>query len=175
MQKKMESATSASICLDSPALQAIRLPDQEHWVREQNGTSTEGDGASGADVKTQRGQEKKVTNRAARRNKQRPLFHEAPVQRRVAVEMEDANHRGMHAKESIMEMESYPQLNERTWVRLDEPERALIRSGDKFCIATVAAHALDEGTRPKFIFFVNKELLRQRSCPRCALCRTGKE
>ena len=69
--------------------------------------------------------EKEVRNRAARRNKQRPLFHEAPVQRRVAVEMEDANPSwDAGEREIIMEMETYPQLNERTWVRLDEPEKA---------------------------------------------------
>ena len=55
MDERLGSATSDRICLDSLALQAIRFPDQEHWVREQIGTSTEGDGASGADVKTERG------------------------------------------------------------------------------------------------------------------------
>ena len=61
-------------------------------------------------------------------------------------------------KEIIMEIESYL--------------RALLRSGDKICIATIAELAVD-GRHARFC--VNKELLEQRCRRRCALCRTGTE
>ena len=54
-------------------------------------------------------------------------------------------------------MESYLQQNERTWVRLDELERAFTGTGDKNCIATIAEVALDEGGHRRFFFF-NEDL-----------------
>ena len=49
---------------DPPALQATRLPEQDHWVREQMSQML---GASGADVKLCVVYEK-IQNRTARRN-----------------------------------------------------------------------------------------------------------
>ena len=51
----------------------------------------------------------------------------------------------------IMEMESRLQLSERTWVGLDELERALLSSADKMCIATISELALDECGHMRFV------------------------
>ena len=63
-------------------------------------------------------------HRAARSGKHRPLFQEAQVEHRAAMEMEDANTPwDAREREIIMEMESYLQRRERTLVRLHELEK----------------------------------------------------
>ena len=85
-------------------------------------------------------------SRAARRNKHKPLFQEAPVERRATVEVADANPPwDARQRERIMKMEGHLQQGERIWVGIEEVEQALLGSGEKVCIATVAELVLDDG------------------------------
>ena len=117
-----------------------------------HGSCTKGTEQAEQTLRTSLAFVKEFRSRAARRNKRKPLFQEAPVERRATMEVEDVNPSwDQRERHIIMEMESRLQLSERTWVGPDELERVLLSSADKMCIATISELALEECGHLRFV------------------------
>ena len=82
---RFNAAGSSQLCRQFKVARAGTFGKGTH------GSTTKGDGASGADVKIKPALRKEVCSRAARRKKHKPLFRETPVERRATMEVEGAN------------------------------------------------------------------------------------